>query len=149
MEKFSNVIEKDKLKDLRPWSNFDNTCLHPKILCNAFKNSNAFFCSKPLSINLTGVREWTSLYEFIEIVRIPELLDYYKSQGMGTLKYLYCKNFSLRNFSNYFFKIIIGGKKHSTDYIHVYNHIIKNLIYPNVYISIISFLIRKINYKKK
>ena len=39
-----------------------------------------------------------SLYDFIEIVRIPELLDYYRSQGMNFWRYIYCKNFSLRNF---------------------------------------------------
>ncbi len=144
-----HVIDKKKLEDLRPWSNFDNTCLHPKILCNAFKNEQAFFCSKPLSINLTGVREWKSLYEFIEIVRIPELLDYYRSQGLGFFKYIYCKNFSLRNFTNYFMKILIGGKKSGTNYVNIYDHVIKNLFYPNVYISIISFFIRKINFKKK
>ena len=39
------------------WSNFDNTCTHPKVLSSAFKNSNAYICTEPQSINLIGERE--------------------------------------------------------------------------------------------
>ena len=51
--------------------------------CSAFKNSKSFICAKPLSINLSGVREWSRLYPFIEIVRLPEALDFYRSQGLN------------------------------------------------------------------
>lgn len=142
------VINKNNLYDLRPWSNFDNTCLHPKVICSAFKDSKAFFCSKPLSVNLIGNREWASLYEFIEIVRIPELLDFYRSQGLSFWKYIYYKNFSLRNFSNYMMKIIIGGEKTGRHYLNFYQHIFKNLIYPNVYLSVFYYLFKKILKKK-
>lgn len=139
-----NVLNRDDIKDTNPWSNFDNTCMHPKILCTAFKNSKTYINTKPLSINVVGAREWSSLYEFIEIVRIPELLDYYRSQGMPILKYLYCKNFSLRNFFNYFCKIIIGGKKSGLNYINFKKHFFMNLFYPNVYLSIFYFMFRSL-----
>ena len=82
--------------------------------------------------------------EFIEIVRIPELLEYYRSQGMPFLQYLYCKNFSLRNFFNYFIKIIIGGNKSGLKYVNFKKHFLLNLLYPYVYLSIIFYLIRKL-----
>ena len=97
MEKFIGDNRQKNLEDLRPWSNFDNTCLHLKLFVMLSKIQN-LFSAKPLSINLIGIREWSSLYEFIEIVRIPELLDYYRSQGLSFLKYIYCKNFLLRIF---------------------------------------------------
>ena len=137
------VINQEKIKDTRVWSNFDNTCLNPIIIANAFKNSKAYIYVDPLSINLIGEREWGSLYEFIEIIRIPELLDYYRTQGLSLKRYLYCKNFALRNFSNYLFKIIIGGEKKGRNYLNIKNHILKNLIYPNVYLSPIYFILRK------
>ena len=96
-----------------------------------------------MSINLIGEREWGSLYEFVEIIRIPELLDYYRTQGLSLKRYLYCKNFALRNFSNYLFKIIIGGEKMGKKYLNIKKHILKNLIYPNVYLSPIYFILRK------
>ena len=71
------------------WSTFDNTCFFIKIFCSAFKNSKAFICAKPLSVNLSGVREWSNLYPFVEIVRLPEALDYYRSQGMNFLAICY------------------------------------------------------------
>ena len=49
-------------------------------MCSAFKDSNAFICAEPLSVNLLGEKEWGDLYEFIEAVRLPELLDYYRSE---------------------------------------------------------------------
>jgi glycosyltransferase involved in cell wall biosynthesis len=137
------VIDYKNLEDLRPWSNFDNTCIHPKVICEAFKNSKSYFCAKPLSINLIGIREWSNLYEFIEIVRIPELLDYYRSQGLDFVNYFYCKNYSLRNFSSYMTKIILGGEKKGKNYLNVYKHIIKNMIFPNVYLSFFYFIFRK------
>ena len=62
---------------------------------------------------------------------------------MKLMKYFYCKNFALRNFSNYLFKIIIGGEKKGRNYLNIKNHILKNLIYPNVYLSPIYFILRK------
>ena len=105
--------------------------------------------TEPLSINLIGEREWYSLYEFIEIVRIPELLDFYRSIGMPLKKYLVCKNFALRNFANYFTKILIGGKKRGSHYLDLKKNIILNLYFPNVYLSIFIFYLDFLkNFKK-
>ena len=116
------------------------------VLCKSnfysFKDQKSFICSKPLSVNLIGEREWVSLYDFIEIVRIPELIDYYRSQGMSFFKYVYCKNFALRNFFNFFTKIMINGEKAGRNYVNFYNHFFKNLIYPYAWLSIIFFVMR-------
>ena len=137
-------INQQDIKDTNVWSNFDNTCLNAKIISTVFKNEKSFICSKPLSVNLIGEREWVRLYEFIEIVRIPELIDYYRSQGMGFGKYIYCKNYALRNFFNFFVKIIINGDKAGRNYVNFYKHFLKNLIYPYAWLSIIFFAIRTI-----
>ena len=137
-------INEQDIKDTNIWSNFDNTCLNAKVISTVFKNEKSFICSRPLSVNLIGEREWVSLYEFIEIVRIPELIDYYRSQGMGLLKYIYCKNYALRNFFNFFVKIIINGDKAGRNYVNFYKHFFKNLIYPYAWLSIIFFVIRTI-----
>ena len=139
-----DVIDQEKIKDTGVWSNFDNTCLHPIVIANAFKNSKAYICAEPLSVNLIGEREWKSMYEFVESIRIPELLDYYRTQGLNLKSYLYCKNYALRNFSNYMFKIIIGGEKMGRNYLNIKKHILKNLFYPNVYLSVIYFIFRRI-----
>lgn len=137
-------VNHELLKDRRPWSNFENTHAHIKIYANAFKNSKAFFNSDPLTVNLYGVREWNDLYPFIEVVRLPEILDYYRSQGLGFKRYVFNKNYSLRNFMNYFFKILFLGKKGGLNYVNFYRHIFLNLLYPNVYLSFFKFIFRKI-----
>lgn len=137
-------IDKNKIENSGVWTTFENTCLHPIILADAFRNSKAFICSKPLSFNLFGAREWGDLYEFIEIIRIPELLDYYRSKGLNFFTYLYCKNYSLRNFSSYLFKIIIGGKKKGRNYINFKKHVLNNVFFPNFYFSFFRAIFNKL-----
>ena len=143
-EKNLHVIDYKLMKYPKNWSNFENTAFFIKVFCEAFGNSKAFFCAKPLSVNLSGIREWGDLYPFVEIVRIPEALDYYRSKGLNFFQYIYSKNYSLRNFFNYFFKIIINGEKMGLQYINFRKHFFKNLIYPNAWLSIIYFVFRKI-----
>jgi glycosyltransferase involved in cell wall biosynthesis len=132
-------VDKKKISDIRTWSNFDNTCFHIKVFCKAFKDSKVYLCAKPLSVNLYGVREWNKLYSFIEIVRIPEVLDYYRDNGMKFLPYIVNKNYSLRNFFNYFIKIILGGKEYGLNYVDFKKNFICNLIYPNSWFSILYY----------
>ena len=73
-----------------------------------------------------------------------ELLDYYRSQGMSFWRYIYCKNFALRNFFNFFTKIVIGGDKAGRNYVNFNKHFLQNLIYPNAWLSIIFFVFRRI-----
>ena len=85
----------------------------------------------------------------VEIVRIPEALDYYRSKGLNLKKYLIAKNFALRNFFNYFVKIFINGKKMGSDYVILSKHFFPNLLFPNAWLSIFYFIFRKISYKLK
>ena len=137
-------INQKFIEDKSVYSTFDNTAPHVIIWSSGFKNSKAFFQSSPLSVNMYGVREWGDLYPFVESIRIPEVLDYYRASGLKLHKYLYYKNFALRKllislFKIYFFKDINGAK-----YIKVKKHIINNLLYPSVYFGLIYFILRKI-----
>ena len=102
-------------------------------------------------MNLYGVREWGNIYPLVEIVRIPEALDYYRSKGMNFFQYIYEKNYALRNFFNYFTKIYFGGEKMGVNYINFRKHFFNNLIYPNAWLSIIYFFVRQSKkiFKKK
>mgnify|MGYP007000333631 CR=1 len=44
----------------------------------------------------------------------------------------------------HFLKILIGGKKSGLNYIDFKDHFIKNLIYPNAWLSIFYFIARKV-----
>ena len=102
------------------------------------------FCAKPLSVSLHGIREWSDIYPMVEIVRIPEALDYYRSKGLGFRNYVINKNYALRNFFNYFVKIFLNGDKMGRNYVSFRKHFLYNLIYPNAWLSIFYFITRKI-----
>ena len=138
-----HVLNK-KLIRYKLFSNFENTCLHLKIHTNAFGKSLCYFQAEPLSVNLYGVREWRSFYPFIETFILCESLDYYRSKGLNFFKYIYCKNYTLRNFASNLTKTIIGGKATGLYFLNFNKHIFQNLLYPNVYLSIFYFIFRKI-----
>tara|TARA_B100001057_G_scaffold441050_1_gene475374 strand:+ start:2341 stop:3333 length:993 start_codon:yes stop_codon:yes gene_type:complete len=138
------VINQENLNDERTFSNFENTCPHVKIFSKSFFNSKVYIQAQPLSVNLSGEREWSDLYSFVETIRIPEALDIYLESGLPFKKYFHCKNFSLRNFIPSIIKIIINGKKSGLNYIKIFPHIIKNLIFPNFYLSPFRYIFKKI-----
>ena len=137
-------INQNFLEDQKTYSTFDNTAPHIIIWSSGFKDSQAYFQSEPLSVNTYGVREWINLYPFVESIRIPKVLDYYRAAGLKFYKYLYYKNYALRKLfvsllQIYFFKNIQGSK-----YINIKKHIIFNLFYPSIYFGFVYFVTRKI-----
>ena len=144
-----NCLDEQLLKDHRVGANLDSTCGYIKIYANAFKNSRALFYPNPVSVNCSGIREWSPKYELIEIVILPKILDYYYKKGLSLKKYLINKNYALRNFANYFFKILIRGKEGGIQYINFYKDFVKNLIFPNAYLSIFYYIMRLLKSKRK
>ena len=143
-----NCLDEKLLQDHRVGANLDSTCGYIKIYANAFKNSKALFYPEPVSVNCSGIREWSPKYELIEIVILPKILDYYFKKGLSLKKYLINKNYALRNFANYFLKILLRGKEGGLQYINFYSDFVKNLIFPNAYLSIFYYIIRIFKFKK-
>ncbi len=135
-----HVLDKKSIND----KNSIVSLLHLRIHANAFRKSLCYFHAEPLSVNLYGVREWKLLYPFIETFKLSESLDYYRSRGLNFFKYIYCKNYTLRNFASNLTKTIIGGKATGIHFLNFNKHIFQNLLYPNVYLSIFYFIFRKI-----
>lgn len=142
----SSKIPEKKIVSTDIWSNFENTCFFPIVNALAFKNQKSYICSEPLSVNIIGFREWKNYYDFIEIVRLPELLDFYRNLGLPFFQYLMCKNFALRNFFNYLLKVFINKKSKGREYINFKDHCLKNMIFPNVYFSFFTFFYRKLKF---
>lgn len=130
-------------RDKRWMSTPDNTYFNTIIFANAFKNSKAYFQSEPLSVNLAGVREWGTMYIFITIIRIPGILDYYRSRGLSFFRYYYCKNFALSNFFYCMAKILLSKNIGGLKYFNFWQHFFKNLIFINVYLSFFTYFFIK------
>ena len=146
--KNKNTLNKNFIRNTKTFTNFDNTFPHIKIFAKAFMRSNAYFCKRITSVNLSGIREWNEYWPLIQSVRMIEMLENYRINGLSLWRYFYCKNFALRNFLPDYFKLIINRKKLGLTNINFTKLFFKNLLYPNVYLSIFYFIIRKI-FKKK
>ena len=132
------------VRDKRWMSTPDNTYFNTIIFANAFKNSKAYFQSKPLSVNLSGVREWDVMYLFISIVRIPGILDYYRSRGLPFNRYFYCKNFALRNFAYSMGKILLSKDTKGKAYFNFWKYFVQNLIFSKCLYLVNKILFIKI-----
>lgn len=126
------------LKDKRTFSHFDNTFPHIKIFAYAFSDKRAYVYPKPLSVCLTGVREWGALYPLVKSVRLIEALEIYRSRGLPLLHFFYCKNFALNSFGIDFVKMILDQKGSGFAYINPLKLVFKNIMYPNFILSFIS-----------
>lgn len=142
-----DVLDKRKLNDRGVWSTIDNTAPHVKVFSRAFKNSTGYIQAKPLSVNLFGEKEWSYIYPFIIIIRIPEILDIYRKNGLPFLQYVKCKNYVLKNFLPYMYYILKNKKQSNYKFINFKKNIINNIFYPSIYFFGFYYAVRKI-YRK-
>lgn len=134
----------EAIDDLREFSHYDNTFPHVKIFANAFANSNAYFHSNALTVNLSGVREWSNFSPLVNSVRIVESLSEYRRNGLSFFKYILYKNFALKNFIPDLIKMYIYKGPTGFEYVDPLRLVFFNCIYPNFYLSIIYFIFQKI-----
>lgn len=126
------------------FSNLDNTYPHIKIFAYAFKNSEAYFNSKPLSINLYGVREWTSLYPIVRSIRSIDALEVYSKNGLTKKKLFIYKNHALQYFLPDIIKLFLNFKNSYPYMKEILLFYFKNCYYPNLYLSILYQIKRSI-----
>ena len=139
-----SALDGAAVSDLRVFSHFDNTFPHVKIFSKAFARSKAFFLAKPLSVNLTGAREWAPMYFLVRSVRLIEALSEYRQNGLPYIKYLRCKNFALRTFLPDLAHMLISRDRSGFYYIKPARLIFSNILYPNFCFSVIYYLVRKL-----
>ena len=139
-----NLLDKKKLKDRRVWSTIDNTAPHVKVFSYAFKNSMSYIQSKPLSVNLYGDKGWSYTYPFVIIIRIPEIIEIYRKNGLSFLSYLKCKNFILKRFVPFMYFIIKNKKNSNYQYINFRKNILKNIFFPNIYFFGTYYVIKRL-----
>jgi glycosyltransferase involved in cell wall biosynthesis len=135
-----NVLDDKALQDSRTFSHFDNTFPHVKIFAKAFASSQAYFNKMPLSVCLSGAREWSSFYPLIHSVRLVEALQEYRNNGLPYWKYIYCKNYALNNFLPEFIYIILRKNKSGYAYINPLKLFFESALFPNFYLSSFYFI---------
>jgi len=145
--KNTNVLNQDALDDNRQFSHLDNTFPHMKIFAYSFMGSDAYFQSQPLSVNLSGAREWDLKYPLVQNIRIPEGLREYRKNGLSYLKYIKAKNSILSNFIPDITKMYITRENSGYEYIKIIKILFNNCFYPNLYLSILFWSVRRIKSK--
>ena len=145
-------IDYQKLDNKLLFSNLDNTFPHTKIFSYAFIESDSYFYSRPLTINLHGEREWKDLYPIVRTFRTSELLESYYNNGIDLITYIKNKNSNLRYFIPDIIKIVCNLKNTYYYIPNLFVFFLKNFYYPNIYLSIfyqISKTLKKFLNEKK
>jgi glycosyltransferase involved in cell wall biosynthesis len=139
----ADALDEAAIRDPRTFSHFDNTFPHVKIFSRAFARSRAYLSTMPLSVCLTGGREWAPMYPLINSVRLVEALDEYRKNGLPYLRYLRCRNFALNNFIPDLGSMFVHRDVSGFSYVRPLRLIVSNCLYPNFYLSLVNFLLRK------
>lgn len=132
----TDVLDEKALQDIRTFSHFDNTFPHIKIFAKAFSRSRAYFNAEPLSVCVSGVREWSDLNPLVMSVRLIDALDVYRNSGLPYWKYVYCKNDALKYFIPDFVKMLLNKEKSGYAYINPVKLLLGSFLYPNFYLSL-------------
>jgi len=146
--KWDSMVDKldsRALNSCQTFSHFDNTFPHLKIWAHAFSKSRAYFNASPMSVCITGHREWAPLEPLVRNIRLVEALDAYRDNGMSNWRYIRCKNFALRNYFSGVIRMAIHRDVYSFD-LGLFRHYVKCALYPNVYLSALYLLFRKIKF---
>ena len=80
-----------------------------------------------------GEKEWSPIYPFIMIIRIPEIIDIYRKNGLPFFKYIMYKNNILKKFIPYMYYIIKNKNQSNYKFIEFRKNIFKNIFYPSIY----------------
>lgn len=136
-----DTLDRNAISDPRTFSHFDNTFPHVKIFARAFANSKAYIFSRPLTVNLSGSREWAPMSPLINIVRLIEALDEYRLNGLSFLQYQRCKNFALRTFIPDYARMILRKDESGYRYIRPLYLLLNSLLYPNAWLSPFYYMI--------
>ena len=138
------VLNNKAINDNRVFSHFDNTFPHIKIFSVAFSNSKAYLQAEPLSVCLSGAREWSPMNPLVTSVRLVEALYEYRKNGLNFFQYIYCKNKALSNFIPHLIKMLLNKENSGYYYLIPRKHIINNMVYPNFYLSVIYYFHKRL-----
>jgi glycosyltransferase involved in cell wall biosynthesis len=142
-DRSTNALDVYALASKATFSHFDNTFPHLKVWAHAFRSSRAFFNPEPVIVCITGVREWAPLMPLIMSVRLPEALRVYRRNGMSWWRYVYCKNYALRNFGADMANMLLHRRVYKFP-VPYFQAIASSLAYPNTYLSILYFVVRRL-----
>lgn len=138
-----DAISEAALTDSRTFSALDNTFPHTKIFARAFARSDAFLCATPLSVCLTGTREWAPMYPMVKSVRLVEMLEEYRKNGLPLLRYVRCRNFALSSFVPDFAYMWLHKETSGYAYVSPAKLILSNCLYPNLYLSVLYYVVQR------
>jgi hypothetical protein len=143
-----SVLDQQAVDDNLTFSHFDNTFPHVKIFAWAFAGSQAYIHTEPLTVNLSGAREWFPMSPLINIVRLVEALDEYRKNGLSLPQYLRCKNFALRSFFPDYVRMLLNRESSGYRYIRPWHLLSDSLLYPNAWLSPFYYVINVIREKR-
>jgi glycosyltransferase involved in cell wall biosynthesis len=135
-----SVLDQQAIDDPLTFSHYDNTFPHVKIFSRAFSKSKAYLHATPLSVNLSGSREWAPMSPLINIVRLVESLDEYRLNGLSFWSYLRFKNFAMRTFIPDYVRMLLHKEESGYRYIQPIRLFMGSIVYPNAWLSPFYYL---------
>lgn len=142
-----DALDQAALHDARVFSSLDNMAPHVKIFAKAFAQSESYLCAEPLTVNLSGAREWAPLYPLVKSVRLVEALEEYRKHGLPFLQYVRCRNAALNTFLPDLANILVHGESKGAAFVKPGRLLLSNFPYPNFYLSPFYYAGRKLRQK--
>ena len=142
-EKHKSILNKFKKNNIE-FSELGNTFPHSIVFSKAFMNSNVYFSKKIYTNNFIKHREWSNLWPFVLSIRMPQMLDNYRENGLPIKKYIINKNYSLRFFIPHAIKILLRINSYPISLFDLLKCFVSNALYPYYYLSPVIWSVERL-----
>ena len=137
-------LDPAKVDDPRTFAWFENTCPHVAVFARALSGSRTYLNPEPLTVSLSGAREWSPLYPFIKSVRIPECLERFRENGLSDERYRRARNAALDTFLPDLANMALRPAKSGWSFVSPGRLLLGALPYPNAWLSPAFYVARKL-----
>jgi glycosyltransferase involved in cell wall biosynthesis len=134
-----------KLKEYpnKKFEDLDDTFPHAKVFANAFMGQDAYYSNNPVIVAVSGKREWSSYYPLVRTFRLLDLLEEYRYNGLPFRLYIRNKNATYKYFT--FDLVYYFAKRDQTwPILDIFTYIRNGFVCPNMYISLLRFILGKL-----
>ncbi len=139
----AHVLDAAAVADPRVFSHFDNTFPHVRIFAAAFPGTQACVLCEPLSVSVSGSREWAPMYPLVRSVRLVEALERYRAGGLPLWRYLRYRNRTLQYLLPDLVWMFFHRPVSGLHYLNPVVWVAKNSWFPNTYLSPLYYAVRK------
>jgi glycosyltransferase involved in cell wall biosynthesis len=145
-----SVVRLSRFRTYRPeigpgsetWASLEHAYVLPTVLAHTMPGRKAYYIGHPCVISFQGEQEWLNYYAIIVLVRLQELLDRYRRNGVESWRVEKCRRFLLSFSERSFYELMMNPEHPGREYFSLPRFIWRNRHHPGQLKSMLATVAR-------